>query len=124
MGNMFKELETMAMECNQAMRRLKFDNCHQYSLNAKESTPTDVMGIDYKTIIKPALNSFAKNSSTMELEGLISLRQQSSESSAKIESRCNHIASLQSHTDEIKRITERYWHLIQDVSVVLLSACS
>lgn len=84
--------------------RLKLDNCHQYVLNAKGSTPADVMGIDYKTTIKPALDSFAEDirrSSMTKLEELISLRQQSSENTAKIESKRNHIASLQSHINEV-----------------------
>ncbi|XP_031739032.1 kinetochore protein NDC80 homolog isoform X2 [Cucumis sativus] len=103
LGNKFKELEAIAMECNQAMRRLKLDSCHQYVLNAKGSTPADVMGIDYKTTLKPALDSFAEDirrSSMMKLEELISLRQQSSENTAKIESKRDHIASLQSHVNE------------------------
>lgn len=73
-------------------------------LNAKGSKPADVMGIDYKASIKPALDSFAediKKSSMTKLEDLISLRQQSSENTAKIESKRNHIASLQSHIDEV-----------------------
>ncbi|XP_038884546.1 kinetochore protein NDC80 homolog [Benincasa hispida] len=105
MGNKFKELEVMAIECNQAMRRLKLDNCHQYFLNAKGSTPTDVMGIDYKTTVKPALDSFVediKKSSMVKLDDLISLRKQSSENTAKIESRHNEIASLQSHIHEVE----------------------
>ncbi|CAK9318086.1 unnamed protein product [Citrullus colocynthis] len=103
LGNKFKELEALAMECNQAMKRLKLDNCHQYVLKAKGSTPADVMGIDYKTTIKPALDSFAEDirrGSMTKLEELISLRQQSSENTAKIESKRNHIASLQSHINE------------------------
>ncbi|XP_022149315.1 kinetochore protein NDC80 homolog [Momordica charantia] len=105
LGHKFKELEAMAMECNQAMRRLKLDNCRQYILNAKGSTPAELMGIDYKSTVKPALDSLAddiKKSSMTKLEDLISLRQQSSENTAKMESRRKNIASLQSHIDEIE----------------------
>ena len=85
--------------------RLKLDSCHQYVLNAKGSTPADVMGIDYKTTLKPALDSFAEDirrSSMMKLEELISLRQQSNENTAKIESKRSHMASLQPHIKEVR----------------------
>ncbi|CAL2236257.1 unnamed protein product [Prunus armeniaca] len=107
LSHKFKELETLAMECNQAMRssRLKLGNGFQYVLNAKGSTPADVMGIDYKLTLKPALNSYSddiKKSSVEKLEELISLQQQSSELSATIEGKRNFIATLQSHIDEVE----------------------
>lgn len=83
---------------------MKLDNCRQYILNAKGSTPAELMGIDYKSTVKPALDSLAddiKKSSMTKLEDLISLRQQSSENTAKMESRRKNIASLQSHIDEV-----------------------
>ncbi|KAG6576966.1 Kinetochore protein NDC80-like protein, partial [Cucurbita argyrosperma subsp. argyrosperma] len=119
-GNKFKELEAMARECNQAMRRLKLDNCHQYFLNAKGSTPADVMGVDYKTTIKPSLDSFAediKKSSMTKLEDLISLRQQSSENTAKIESRRSHILSLQSHIEEVETQVNSLRNEIRDYTL-------
>ncbi|KAE8009114.1 hypothetical protein FH972_005568 [Carpinus fangiana] len=101
----FKELEALAMQCNQAMRRLKIDNDFQYVLNAKGSTPTEIMGIDYKSKLQPALNSYAdeiQKSSMAKLEELISLQQQSKENAAKIEGKRNHVAELQSLIDEME----------------------
>ncbi|KAF5731973.1 kinetochore protein ndc80 [Tripterygium wilfordii] len=104
-GQKFKELEALSMECNQAIRRLKIAGNLQYVLNAKGSNPTEVMGVDYKSALKPAFESFAddlKKSSMARLEESISLQQQSSEMTAKIEGKRNQIAALQSHVDEVE----------------------
>ncbi|XP_031265420.1 kinetochore protein NDC80 homolog [Pistacia vera] len=105
LGHKFKELEALSMECNQAIRRLKLGIDIQYVLNVKGSTPAEVMGIDYKSKLKPALESFAddiKKSSMAKLEELISLQQQSSEMAAKIEGKRIRIGALQSHIDEME----------------------
>lgn len=62
------------------------------------------MGIDYKSKLQPALNSYAddiQKSSMEKLEELISLQQQSKENAAKIEGKRNHVAELQSCIDEV-----------------------
>lgn len=62
------------------------------------------MGVDYKSTLKPALESFAddvKRSSVEKLEELISLQQQSSEMAAKIEGKRNRIDALQFHINEV-----------------------
>lgn len=84
--------------------RLKLGNGFQYGLNAKGSTPAEIMGIDYKSTLKPSLDSYLddiKKSSVDKLEELISLQKQSSELSAQIEGKRNYIATLQSHIDEV-----------------------
>ncbi|KAG6651963.1 kinetochore protein NDC80 homolog [Carya illinoinensis] len=105
LGHKFKELEGLAIECNQAMRRLKLGNDFQYVLNAKGSTPSEIMGIDYKSKLKPALDSHAddiQKSSMAKLEELISLQQHSKENAAKIEGKRSHIVALQSRIDELE----------------------
>ncbi|RXH92364.1 hypothetical protein DVH24_033260 [Malus domestica] len=80
LSHKFKDLEAVAMDCNQAMRRLKLGNGFQYLLNAKGSTPAEIMGIDYKSTLKPALDAYSegiKKSSVEKLEELISLQKQS-----------------------------------------------
>ncbi|GAV67378.1 Ndc80_HEC domain-containing protein [Cephalotus follicularis] len=104
-GQKFKELEAVAMDCNQAIRRLKLGNNLQYVLNAKGSTPGEILGIDYKSTIKPALEAFAdgiKKNSMAKLEELIPLQQQASEMASKIEGKKNRIAALQSHIEEVE----------------------
>ncbi|KAL9368328.1 hypothetical protein Peur_039527 [Populus x canadensis] len=101
----FKEIEALAMECNQATRRLKLGNGYQYVPNANGSTASEIMGLDYKTTIKPGLESFAaavKGSSMAKLEELILLQKQSSELAAKIEGKRNRTSTLQSHIDEME----------------------
>ena len=72
--------------------------------NANGSTVAEIMGFDYKSTIKPGLESFAtaiKGSSMAKLEELILLQQQSSELVAKIEGKRNRTTTLQSHIDEV-----------------------
>ncbi|KAG6711197.1 hypothetical protein I3842_05G041300 [Carya illinoinensis] len=105
LGHKFKELEALAMECNQAMRRLKLGDHFQYVLNATGSTPAEIMGIDYKSKLKPALDSYAddiQKSSMEKLDDLISLQQLSKENAAKIEEKKNHVVALQSRIDELE----------------------
>ncbi|KAK2664231.1 hypothetical protein Ddye_002805 [Dipteronia dyeriana] len=100
-----KKLEERSIEGNQTIRRLKLSNDIRFVINAKGSTPAEVMGIDYKSTLKPTLESFADeiNKSSMEkLEELISIQQQSSEMAAKIEGKRNRIAALQSYIDEVE----------------------
>lgn len=105
LGHKLKDLEALSIECNQAMRRLKLGNTFQYTLNAKGSTPAEVLGIDYKSTLKPLLDSFSddiKKSSMVKLEELISLQQESVDLAAKIEAKRNRIALLQTHIDEVE----------------------
>lgn len=84
--------------------RLKLATEIQYSLNSNGSTPSEVMGVDNKSTLKPALESFAddvKRSSVEKLEELISLQQQSSEMAAKIEGKRKRIDALQFHINEV-----------------------
>ena len=87
--------------------RLKLGNGLQYVLNAKGSSPAEVLGIDYKSALKPALDSFADDinkSSMSKLEELISLQQQSVENATKIEAKRNRLAALQSRSDEVSEL--------------------
>ncbi|KAJ4840663.1 hypothetical protein Tsubulata_022572 [Turnera subulata] len=104
-GHKYKEIEALAMDCNNAARRLKLGDGFQYALSANGSSPAEVMGIDYKSVIKPGLESFTddlKKSSVEKLEELILLRQLSSELSTKIEEKRNRIAILESHIQEME----------------------
>ncbi|KAL3515596.1 hypothetical protein ACH5RR_022498 [Cinchona calisaya] len=104
-GNKLQELEEQMIECNQAIRRLKLGIECQYQLNAKGSTPIEVLGLDYKSTLKPALASFEesiKKSSMEKLEELISLQQQSAQNADRIEAKRNQAADRQSHIDEVE----------------------
>lgn len=83
--------------------RLKIERI-QYQLDAKGSTPAEVMGIDPKLTLKPALNSFAddiKKSSMKKLEESMSLQQRCSENAARIEKKRKNNDELLSRIDEV-----------------------
>ncbi|KAJ1419942.1 putative kinetochore protein NDC80-like protein [Sesbania bispinosa] len=105
LSHKFKDLEALAMDCNQALRRLKIGSGIQYQLNSKGTTPSEIMGIDYKVTLKPALNSFAddiKKSSMGKLEESISHQQKSNENAARLEGKRNQLAAVQSRIDEME----------------------
>ncbi|VFQ88854.1 unnamed protein product [Cuscuta campestris] len=104
-GHDYKKLEQLMIEANQAMRRLKLGNEYHFQLEAKGSSTREVLGIDYKSILKPALASLdeeIKKSSMEKLEGLISLRQQDLEMTSMIEAKKNRISTLEAHTNEVE----------------------
>ncbi|XP_021747496.1 kinetochore protein ndc80-like [Chenopodium quinoa] len=106
-----KELEALSVECNQTLRRLKpaitkHGGDFQYVLNANGSTPAEVLGINYKSTLKPAIRACAdeiKKSTTAKLEEFIALQQQSKELSNRIEAKRNRLAALQLHIDQRER---------------------
>lgn len=90
--------------CLTLICRLKLGNGFQYQLNADGTSASEVLGLDYKRILKPALASFAeevKASSMGKLEELISLRQRSGENAAKLEEKWNRIAVLEAQNAEV-----------------------
>ncbi|XP_058096929.1 kinetochore protein NDC80 homolog [Magnolia sinica] len=104
-GKKMKELEGLASECNQAIRRLKLGNDFQYVLNAKGTSPAEVLGIGHKSTLKPALTALAddiKKSSVVKLEEFISLQQQSRENSTKLEEKKNRLVALQTKIEEVE----------------------
>ncbi|EPS68190.1 hypothetical protein M569_06581, partial [Genlisea aurea] len=102
----FNELERSTMDANQAIRRLlKLEGCFQYKLNGHGCTASEVLGSDYKSILKPALASFSedtKKSSMEKFEELITLRQQATESAARLVEKQHRVASLRSHINEME----------------------
>ncbi|OAY85233.1 Kinetochore protein NDC [Ananas comosus] len=99
------ELEVLAEECNQALRKLKLGVDFQYVLNAKGSSPAEVIGINYKTVLKPALSALAEDTkklSVSKLEESIARQQQSRENTKILEEKKVRLAALQSKIDEIE----------------------
>ncbi|EXB97290.1 hypothetical protein L484_024151 [Morus notabilis] len=123
LGQKLKEIEALAMECNQGMRRLKFGDGFQYALNAKGSTPAEVMGIDYKSTLKAPLASFAedlKKNSMAKLEEFIPLQQESNDIANKVEGKRNHLARLESRINEV----ETKLHLLRKETQAYTSKCA
>ncbi|QCD76490.1 kinetochore protein NDC80 homolog [Vigna unguiculata] len=99
------DLEALALDCNQALRRLKIGNGIQYVLNGKGTTPAEIMGIDHKIMLKPALISFAdeiKKVSMEKREECTSTRQKSDQNAARLEHKKNQLEAVQLRIDEMK----------------------
>ncbi|XP_062209441.1 kinetochore protein NDC80 homolog [Phragmites australis] len=99
-----EELEGLAEQCNQALKRLKPDIDFQYMLNAKGSSPAEILGLSYKTVLKPALKAHAeenKRVSVSKLEESVDLQKQLQEIVKILEDKRNNISSLQAKTDEM-----------------------
>ncbi|WOL20049.1 kinetochore protein [Canna indica] len=97
------EIDVIMEQCNQAVRKLKLVTDFQYVLNAKGSSPAEVMGVNYKSILKPALSSLAeelKKTSVSKLEESITLQEQSREIARKLEEKRDNLASFQAKIDE------------------------
>ncbi|GAB2269835.1 hypothetical protein Dimus_004751 [Dionaea muscipula] len=100
-----KELEALSMDCNEALRKLKLKHGgnFQFALNAKGSSPAEVIGIDYKSTLRPKLESFTseiKENSKSKWEELVALQKQATEMTSKIQAKRNRFMSLQSDIDE------------------------
>ncbi|KAL5647957.1 hypothetical protein ACJX0J_042312, partial [Zea mays] len=78
-----EELERHAHQCNQALKKLKPTVAFQYMIDSKGSSPAEMLGTGYKTVLKPALLAH-------QLQG-----------NAKVlEEERNNIFSLQAKNDE------------------------
>ncbi|KAL8171681.1 hypothetical protein V2J09_023485 [Rumex salicifolius] len=104
-NHQLKELDALSIESNQLLKRLKLASDLQYVLNAKGSTVVEVLGIDSKSTIKPAIKSMVdetKKSSMANSEEVLVLQQQVVELNKKIEGKKKHKSELQHIIDETK----------------------
>lgn len=102
-GRRFKEVEAMAVQCNQAIRKLKLGKDFEYVPNAKGSSPAEVMGFDYKATLKPALNKLVDDTnktSVSKLDELMNLQNKSLGVAAVLEDKRKSLATLQAKCDE------------------------
>ncbi|XP_062197722.1 kinetochore protein NDC80 homolog [Phragmites australis] len=100
----FEELEGLAEQCNRALRRLKPGIDFQYMLNVKGSSPAEILGLSYKTVLKPALKALAeenKRVSVSKLNELVDLQKQFQENAKILEEKRNNLSSLLAKTDEM-----------------------
>lgn len=84
--------------------RLKLGDDLQYVLNPRGSSPSDVMGLDYKNILKPslvALSEDTKKGPVAKLEELRALKQQLCENAVMLEEKKVSLADLQAKVAEV-----------------------
>lgn len=87
-----------------SLLRLKLGIDFQYVLNSKGSSPAEVLGINYKSILKPALVALSEDTkkiSVSKLEESITLQEQSQENAKILEEKRNNLASFQAKIDEV-----------------------
>lgn len=99
-----EEIEALAEQCNQALRKLKPGINFQYMLNAKGFTPAEILGTSYKTVLKPALNTLAdetKRISVSKIDDSIDLEKQLQGNVKILEEKKSHISVEQAKTDEM-----------------------
>ncbi|CAH2064126.1 unnamed protein product [Thlaspi arvense] len=115
--NQFHQIQTLAIDCNQALRRLKLDI--QFAVNENGESPAEVMGVDYKSVVKPALCSLydgIKGSSLEKAETLTTSQHQASEMASKMESRKSLLGSIQSQINELEEKMELVKKETQDLA--------
>ncbi|XP_052165566.1 kinetochore protein NDC80 homolog [Oryza glaberrima] len=99
-----EEIEGLVEQCNQALRKLKPGIDFQYMLNTKASSPVELLGTSYKTIMKPALNSLADEArriSILKHDESVELEKQSQRNAKILSEKKNHISFCQTKTDEM-----------------------
>ncbi|WVZ71357.1 hypothetical protein U9M48_019950 [Paspalum notatum var. saurae] len=99
-----EELEGLAERCNLALKKLKPVIDFQYMINSKGSSPDEVLGPGYKTVLKPALKSHAdenKRISVTNLEESDDLQKQLQGNVKVLEEQRNNISSLQAEHDKM-----------------------
>uniref|UniRef100_A0A1J3JJ52 Kinetochore protein NDC80 n=1 Tax=Noccaea caerulescens TaxID=107243 RepID=A0A1J3JJ52_NOCCA len=102
--NQFHQIQTLAIDCNQALRRLKLDI--QFAVSEKGEVG-EVLGVDYKSEVKPALSSLydaIKGSSMEKVATQTAIQQQASEMASKMEAKKSLLGSIQL---QIKELEER-----------------
>nr|GEV52469.1 hypothetical protein [Tanacetum cinerariifolium] len=101
--------------------KLKLGNGFQYELNAKGSTPIEVLG-DYKSTLKPGLNSSieeVKRTKMEHLESKVRLQQVSSDIVAKIKAKEHQTTELENRDDRSSEVAS---HLAKKAHEFLVNA--
>ncbi|XP_015696225.2 kinetochore protein NDC80 homolog [Oryza brachyantha] len=99
-----EEIEGLVDQCNQAFRKLKPGVDFQYVLNPNGSSPVELLGASYKTIMKPALNSLADETrriSVSKHDESVDLEKQSQRNAKILAEKKNRISICQAKYDEV-----------------------
>ncbi|CAN6169492.1 unnamed protein product [Urochloa humidicola] len=98
------ELEGLAEQCNQAIKRLKPSIDFEYVINSKGTSPAEMLGPNYKTVLKPAVLAHAeenKRIAVLNLAESADLQKQLQGSAKMLEEERRNISSLQAKNDEM-----------------------
>uniref|UniRef100_A0ACD5TY55 Uncharacterized protein n=1 Tax=Avena sativa TaxID=4498 RepID=A0ACD5TY55_AVESA len=98
-----EETEGLAEQCNHALKKLKPSIDFQYMINAKGSSPAEILGDTYKTALKPALIALAnetKRISVSKHDESIDLQKQLQGIAKVLEEKRSHVSVLQAKYNE------------------------
>ncbi|XP_037436943.1 kinetochore protein NDC80 homolog [Triticum dicoccoides] len=99
-----EEIEGLAELCNQSLRKLKPSIDFQYEVNAKGSSPAEILGTTYKTTLKPALNALANETKRLIIskrDESIDLQKQLQGIVKMLEEKRSHVSVLQAKNNEM-----------------------
>ncbi|RLM93129.1 hypothetical protein C2845_PM08G11780 [Panicum miliaceum] len=99
-----EELEGLAERCNQALKKLKPGIDFQYMINPKGSSPAEMLGPGYKTVLKPALLAHSEENKRIAVSNLaesVDLQKELLGSAKILEEERSNISSLQAKHDEM-----------------------
>lgn len=99
----FKELVACSEHCNDAIKKLKLGNDFRYIPNAEGSTPSMVVGIDYKSMLKPQLKAVAENAKKLyvdKMEEKISVEKQLQENATLLKVKREELMSIQRQNEQ------------------------
>ncbi|KAG2588379.1 kinetochore protein NDC80 homolog [Panicum virgatum] len=99
-----EELEVLAERCNQALKRLKPGIDFQYMINSKGSSPAEMLGPGYKTVLKPALLAHSEENKRIAISNLaesVDLQKELQGSAKILEEERSHISFLQAKHDKM-----------------------
>ncbi|XP_037436883.1 kinetochore protein NDC80 homolog [Triticum dicoccoides] len=99
-----EEIEGLAELCNQSLRKLKPSIDFQFEVNAKGSSPAEILGTTYKTILKPALNALANETKRLIIskhDESIDLQKQLQGIVKMLEEKKSHVSVLQAKHNEM-----------------------
>ncbi|KAI5013514.1 hypothetical protein ZWY2020_035767 [Hordeum vulgare] len=99
-----EEIEGLAELCNQSLRKLKPNIDFQYEVNAKGSSPAEILGTTYKTNLKPALKALANETKRLiksKHDESIDLQKQLQGIVKILEEKRSHVSALQAKDNEM-----------------------
>lgn len=99
-----EDIEGLAEQCNQALKRLKLGIDFKYMLNAKGSSPSEILGTAYKTVLKAALSALANETKRIfasKHDESNDLQKHLQGNAKIIEEKRNHVSVLEAKTNEV-----------------------
>ncbi|KAL4197048.1 hypothetical protein AMTRI_Chr04g186200 [Amborella trichopoda] len=102
-----KEMIGLVGDCNEAIERLKIGNDLKFMLNTSGSSLAEVLGIDYKSTLKPALLAFgddSKKNGKKKYEEFVALQKQLHEKFLQQDAMKSDNASLLSKIEEKSKL--------------------